>query len=110
MVGLQAQTHTWEPPHDELARRESALKQCCEACDQPFAKIVTRGVGPGIGDVIAGGEEAVDVGNGLRNGDPSPGLHPPENRKTPRVRSNPTRDCPGRGSSGGMAECMPRTG
>ena len=49
---------------------------------------------PGIGDVIEGGEEDVHVGNGLQKGNPRPRIHPPENRKTPRIRSNPKRDSP----------------
>ena len=53
-------------------------ENCCEAHDQPFAKVVTRGVGPGIGDVIEGGEEAVHAGNRLQNGDPHPRIHPPK--------------------------------
>ena len=63
-----------------------------EAYDQQFAKVVTRVVGPGIGDVIEGGEEDIHVGNGLQKGDPHPRIHPAQDRKTPRIRSNPKRD------------------
>ena len=67
---------------------------CCEAHDQQFAKVVLRVVGPGVGDVIEGGKEDVHAGNGLQNGDPRPRIHPPENRKTPRISANPKRDSP----------------
>ena len=73
---------------------------CCpaenrdEAYDQQFAKVVARVVGTRIGDVIEGGEENVHAGNGLQKGDPHPRIHPPENRKTPQIRSNPKRDSP----------------
>ena len=47
-----------------------------EAHDQQFAKVVTRGISTRIGDVIEGGAENVDAGNGLRKGDRRPGIHP----------------------------------
>ena len=83
-----------------------------EAYDQQFAKVVTRVVGPGIGDVMEGGEEDIHVGNGLQKGDPHPRIHPAQDRKTPRIRSNPKRDSPAlprtessHGFSFGYAEC-----
>ena len=48
-----------------------------KACDQQFAKVMSRVVSPGIGDVIEGGKENVHVGNGLHKGDPRPRIHPP---------------------------------
>ena len=39
-----------------------------KAHDQKFAKVMTRVVGPGIGDVIEGGEEDIHAGNGLQEG------------------------------------------
>ena len=69
-----------------------------EANDQQLAKVVARIVGTRIGDVIEGGKEDVHAGNGLQKVDPSPRIHPPENCKTRRIRSNPKRDSPaGRG-------------
>ena len=62
--------------------------------DQQFAKVMPRVVGPGVGDVIEGGEKEIHAGNGLQKGDPHPRIHPPENRKTPRIRSDPKRDSP----------------
>ena len=67
-----------------------------ETHDQQLAKVVTRVVGPRIGDVFEGGEENVHAGNGLQKGDPRSRIHPPENRKTRRVKSNPKRDSPAR--------------
>ena len=65
-----------------------------EAHDQKFTKVVTRVVGPRIGDVIEGGEENVHAGNGLQKGDRRPRIHPHANRKTPQITSNPKRDSP----------------
>ncbi|WP_158515001.1 hypothetical protein [Nioella nitratireducens] len=65
-----------------------------EANDQQFAKIVTRVVSSGIGDVIESGEEDNHAGNGLQKGDPHPRIHPAQDRKTPQITSNPKRDSP----------------
>ncbi len=70
-------------------------EHCDKAHDQQFAKVLPRVVGAGIGDVIEGGEEDVHAGKGLQKGDPRPRIHPPENRKTRRIRSNTKRDSPG---------------
>ena len=37
-----------------------------KAHDQQFAKVVTRIVSPGIGDVVEGGKKDVPAGNGLQ--------------------------------------------
>ena len=63
-----------------------------KAHDQQFAKVVTRAVGPGIGDVVEGGEKDVHAGNGLQKGDPHPRIHPRQNSNTPQIRSIPKRD------------------
>ena len=71
-----------------------------KAHDQKFAKVVTRVVGPGIGDEIESSEENVHAGKGLQKGDPRSRIHPAQDRKTPRIRSNPKRDSPGNAVSG----------
>ncbi len=65
-----------------------------KAHDKQFAKVVTRVVGPGIGDVVDGDEKGVHAGNGLQKGDPHPRIHPRQNSNTPQIRSNPKRDSP----------------
>jgi hypothetical protein len=63
-----------------------------KAHDKQFAKVVTRVVGPGIGDVVEGGEKDVHAGNGLQKDDPHPRIHPRQNSNAPQIRSNPKRD------------------
>jgi|GEM_PF-4994841 len=65
-----------------------------KAHDKQFAKVVTRVVGPGIGDVVEGGEKDVHAGNGLQKDDPHPRIHPRQNSNAPQIRSNPKRDSP----------------
>jgi hypothetical protein len=62
--------------------------------DQQFAKVVTRVVGPGIGDVVEGGKENVHEGSAFRKEQFPPKNPFPENRKTPRIRFDPKRDSP----------------
>ena len=47
-----------------------------------------------VGDVIEGGEKDVHAWKGLQKGDPHPRIHPAQDRKPPRIRSNPKRDSP----------------
>jgi len=65
-----------------------------KAHDKQFAKVVSRVVGPGIGDVIEGGEKDVHAGIGLQKGDPDPRIQLRQNSSTPQIRSNPKRDSP----------------
>ena len=67
-----------------------------KAHDQQFAKVVTPIVSPGIGDVVEGGKKDVDAGNPLQKGVSCPRIYPPQNRKTPQIRSDPKRDSPTR--------------
>ena len=69
-------------------------KNCDKGYDQQFAKVLPRDVDTGIWDVIEGGEEDIQVGNGLQKGDPHPRIHPTQDRKTPQITSNPKRDSP----------------
>ena len=46
----------------------------------------------GVRNVIKGGEEDVHAEKGLQKGDPRSRIHPAQDRKTPRIRSNPRRD------------------
>jgi hypothetical protein len=62
-----------------------------KAHDQQFAKVVTCIVSPGIGNLVEGGEKDVHAGNGLQKGVSRPRIHPPENRKTPQIKSDPKR-------------------
>jgi hypothetical protein len=55
---------------------------------------VTRIVSPGIGNLVEGGAKDVHAGNGLQKGVSRPRIHPPENRKTPQIKSDPKRDSP----------------
>ena len=57
--------HLCSPETRHLGTIDSPAEPGCETHDQQFAKHVTRGVGPGIRDVIEGGEEDVHAGNGL---------------------------------------------
>jgi len=54
-----------------------------KAHDKQFAKVVTRVVGPEIGDVVEGGKKDVHAANGLQKGDPHPRIHLRQNSNTP---------------------------
>jgi len=59
-----------------------------------FAKVVTRIVSPGIGHLVEGRKKDVHAGNGLQKDVSRPRIHPPQNRKTPQISSDPKRDSP----------------
>jgi len=55
-----------------------------KAHDKQFTKVVTRVVGPEIGDVVEGGEKDVHAGIGLQKGDPDPRIHLRQNSNAPQ--------------------------
>jgi len=68
-----------------------------------FAKVVTRIVSPGIGDLVEGRKKDVHAGNGLQKGVSRPRIHPPQNRKIPQIKSDPKRDSPEAGAGSSLA-------
>jgi len=82
------------PERCHLGAVGCSAEQGDKAHDQQFAKVVTRIVCPGIGDVVEVGKKDVHAENGLQKGVSCPKIHPPQNRKTPQIRQNPKRDSP----------------
>ena len=66
----------------------------CEACDQQFAQLMSRVVGAGAGMASKAARTMSMRRTASMKAVPHPRIHPPENSKTPQVRSIPKRDSP----------------